>query len=99
MNLVDVKKLVRHWSDTSDDDWDSALLLAVGKKYSQALFFVHLAIEKKLKALVIKVSKNHAPFSHNLVYLAGAARFSLDSQETEWLTEISAFNISGRYPS
>jgi len=34
------------------------------EKYPYALFFGHLAIEKLLKALVVKQTKEHAPYTH-----------------------------------
>ena len=40
-------------------------------------FFGHLAIEKALKALVVKESGEHAPYSHSLVILAQKANIEL----------------------
>ena len=45
-----------------------------------ALFFAHLALEKALKALVVKATGDFAPLTHNLVVLA--EKTSLEFQES-----------------
>lgn len=49
---------------------DTGATLLRSKKFPYALFFGHLSIEKLLKALVVKHSGYHAPFSHSLGMLA-----------------------------
>ena len=70
-----------------------------GKRYSDCLFFCHLTIEKTLKAIVVKKTKTHAPYIHQLVDLAKIAEIKLAPQQIEDLTEITEFNIAARYTS
>jgi hypothetical protein len=44
-------------------------------------FFAHLSIEKALKALVVKATRDLAPLSHNLVLLA--EKTGLEFQEPD----------------
>lgn len=98
MNELNVKQVFEHWNKGAAQDWKSCLLLLSGKQYRQSLFFLHLTLEKKLKALVVLKTKKHAPFTHNLLILAGTAGLNLDKVEVDWLTTATTFNLSGRYP-
>jgi HEPN domain-containing protein len=63
-----VDKTVAYWLEGSEYDLDTAefrLRNQVGK-YPYALFFGHLAIEKLLKALVVKETRAQAPPTHSL---------------------------------
>jgi HEPN domain-containing protein len=62
------------------------------------LFFLHLALEKLLKALVCRQTQDLAPRTHNLIRLAELAGVSLDETQVHTLSEINAFNLEGRYP-
>lgn len=62
-----------------------------------AYFFAILMIEKILKGLVAEQTKNHAPYLHKLVDLAKLAKLELTKDQIKYLTEITAFNIAGRY--
>ncbi len=99
MTIKDVQKVVDHWYGSSASDVRSAHLLLVGKQLLQSLFFCHLAIEKTLKAIIVKETKDHAPFVHNLVYLAGKTSLELTKDDLVFLELMSRYNIEGRYPS
>lgn len=62
------------------------------------LFFVHLTLEKILKAPVCLQTKDLAPRIHNLIRLAELAELNLDPRQRELLAEINIFNIQDRYP-
>lgn len=98
MTLKDVQKVVTHWKDGSASDVRSAKLLLAGRQFLQSLFFCHLAIEKTLKAVIVRESKDHAPFVHNLVYLAGKTSLELSKPTIAFLELMSRYNIEGRYP-
>jgi HEPN domain-containing protein len=51
-----------------------------------------------LKALATKTIKDHPPFTHNLLYLAGKADIQLSKAQTEVLDQINRFNMEARYP-
>jgi HEPN domain-containing protein len=63
---IDVDRIVNHWIETSDDDFNTMLTLYSSKSYAWSLFLGHISIEKLLKALYVKQFKEHAPFTHNL---------------------------------
>jgi len=57
-----------------------------------------LALEKALKGLVCKTTRDIAPRLHNLARLAGLAGVELSERSRDILAEMNAFNIEGRYP-
>jgi len=67
------------------------------KHYSHCLFFCHLSLEKLLKGLVVKETKTHAPFVHDLVYLAKLTNLNFIQEQIKDLEEINKFNIKARY--
>lgn len=68
------------------------------KYYRHALFCGHLALEKFLKGKIVNATDNHAPHSHDLLYLAGLAKIDLEPEQQEFLSIVNKFNIEGRYP-
>jgi HEPN domain-containing protein len=88
---------IKAWVDSAADDWDTALTLLKNKKYSHALFFVQLSLEKLIKALHVKRQDDSPLFVHNLVLLAQKAELELSEYELTDLKEISGFNVSARY--
>lgn len=96
--MVDIEKQVTYWRDSSKDDWRVAKKLIADKEVLHALFFVHLTLEKTLKAHVCRQTKDYAPLSHNLLTLAKLASVELSSEQEDLLSEINTYNIRGRYP-
>ena len=79
-------------------DLEVAAILFKANKNSQSLFWCHLALEKLLKACVVRKTNKQAPYTHSLVLLAQTSEFILSDEQKEWLTEIGEFNAMGRYP-
>jgi HEPN domain-containing protein len=50
----DVEKTISYWLESAEYDLKTADSLFITEKYPYSLFFGHLAIEKLLKALVVK---------------------------------------------
>lgn len=98
MTIQDLQKLIAHWKNSSDYDWKTADSLFKSKKYPYALFMCHLAVEKLLKALIVRATKDHAPFTHNLVYLAGKLYLEFSKEQINLLEEMNEFNLEARYP-
>lgn len=94
---VDVKKLFEYWTSDAGYAWDVAETLFASKKYPEALFFAHLALEKLLKGLVVAETREHAPKIHDLVTLAKKADLALSQQQIDALNEYTTFNMAGRY--
>jgi HEPN domain-containing protein len=57
-----------------------------------------LYLEKLLKALVVEVTQEHAPLTHNLVLLAERFGLVLSDYERRILTIITDYNLITRYP-
>ncbi|MFH1652794.1 MAG: HEPN domain-containing protein [Pseudomonadota bacterium] len=98
MTPKDISKIIRHWQEASKHDMDVALSLFKTGKYDYCLFLCHLMLEKILKAIVASVTKEHPPFTHNLLYLAGKANLELTKVQIEELDKINKFNMEVRYP-
>ena len=67
---IDIEKTINHWITTSDRDFETMMHLYGTKDYHWALFIGHLVIERLLKAGIIRKSKDHPPFTHDLRRLA-----------------------------
>lgn len=91
------KKIINYWFTASKQDFETAEILFVNKKYHHALFFCHLSIEKILKAIIVKTTQEAPPLVHDLVRLAERTGIELSVKQKNELAEISAFNIEARY--
>ncbi len=94
---MDTGKIVKHWTESSDDDFGTMLVLFRAGSYNWALFMGHIAIEKLLKAYFVKQNGEHAPFTHNLYRLAEIGGLEVSEEQAEWLFRITTFNINARY--
>ncbi len=88
---------IKIWVDGSIDAMDTAQKLFESKKYHHALFFLHLAIEKILKALYISMKDEAPPYIHNLRQISEIAGLKFSEAEMDQLDQISEFNVSARY--
>src|SRR3990172_251441 len=95
---IDIGKHVAYWRTGATEDIENARLLLENDRRRAALFFAHLALEKALKALVVKATGDLAPLTHNLVVLA--EKTSLEFQESAriYFVEMNRFSLHGRYP-
>jgi len=94
---IDVDKVVKHWIETLDDDYETMLSLYNSKSYGWCLFLGHISIEKLLKAYFVLKNKTHAPFTHNLYRLAELNKLELSEEFSDWLDKITSFNLNARY--
>jgi len=96
---MDIKEHIRFWTDSADDDLDTAEQLFSAGKYDWCLFLGHLMLEKALKAHYVKDNENQMPPRvHNLVKLAEKTRLSLNEDLKIFLDEVTEFNLEVRYP-
>lgn len=98
MTVKDLRALIQYWLSGSEYDRKTAGDLFKSKRYPYCLFMCHLSVEKLLKGLLVKESGNHAPFTHNLVYLAGKLSLEFSKEQISLLEETNNFNIEARYP-
>lgn len=96
--MIDIEKQVAYWRDSALSDWEAAQVLLRRKLVWQGLFFVHLALEKVIKAHVCRKTQGLAPYSHNLVRLADVAELPLSPEQRRILARANQFNLEGRYP-
>ena len=94
---IDVDKIVKHWIETSDDDFNTMLTLYNSKSFSWALFLGHISTEKLLKALYVERFREHAPFTHNLYRLGELIGLEMSDEYSDWFDEITSFNLNARY--
>ena len=95
---VDVEKTINYWIDSAIYDIETGKALLRSKRYPYSLFFGHLAIEKVLKALVVKNSGDHAPYSHSLLILAKKTGIEMTDTMLDQLAEFMEFHTEARYP-
>ena len=84
------KKLVEYWQMGSVKDLETATdIISKTTRYAGGLFFLHLSIEKKLKALFVHKNGEQSPFSHNLVSLVEKCASSPESMGVIWLGQVA----------
>jgi len=96
--MVNIEKHISHWKNGADEDFEVADHLIKSGKIRHGLFFLHLTLEKILKAHVCRSSGDMAPRMHNLVRLAELSGINFLEENTDFLAEMNPLNIEGRYP-
>ncbi len=96
--MVDIAKQIVFWRESAKEDWAVARQLVDSGRIRHGLFFAHLTLEKTLKALICKHSKDLAPRLHNLSRLSEMTGITLEPEHIDILAETNAFHIEGRYP-
>lgn len=96
---VNIEKIYNYWVESSERDYQTMQHLFESQDYHWALFIGHLVIEKILKAKIVKETKNHAPFTHDLRRLAKITNLAFNKEFEDWLDTITTFNLNTRYDS
>ncbi len=96
--MVNIDKHISHWLNGAEEDWEVANQLILSDKIRHGLFFLHLTLEKIIKAHICRNTNDIAPKLHNLVRLAEVSGIYFDQMQTDLLAEMNPFNIEGRYP-
>jgi len=94
---IDIDKIVKHWIDTSEEDYQTMLSLYASKSYGWSLFLGHISVEKLLKAVYVNKCRKHAPFLHNLYRLAELSDIEITDEQSDWLDKVTSFNLNARY--
>ena len=89
----DNKNLIKHWIESSDNDFKTMEDLYQTKNNNWALFIGHLVIEKLLKALYLKKKDEFPPMIHDLRRISEKANVKIDTKMRIILDTISRFNI------
>jgi HEPN domain-containing protein len=95
---MNIDKQVAYWKDSASSNIETAEILLNKDKYTEGLFFCHLAIEKILKAHYVKHNNALAPKSHKLQYLAEQSSIELTETQKDFFSVLMQYQIEGRYP-
>ncbi len=96
--MINIEKHISHWQSGAEEDFEVAKQLIESDKIRHGLFFLHLTLEKILKAHVCRSSGDIAPRLHNLTRLAELSGITFPQDYADFLAEMNPFNIEGRYP-
>ena len=96
--MINIDKQVEYWRNGAIEDWQVGKELIGRDHFRHGLFFIHLALEKIIKANVCRKANDIAPPIHNLTRLADKAGLVLAEEQQNLLAEANEFNIEGRYP-
>ncbi len=90
------KQIIQNWTLKAKKDRETAKDLFKLGHYDWCLFIWHLALEKLLKAQLIK--QNLALiYTHDLFRLAKEIKVRISREQLAKLNEITTFNIEARY--
>ena len=95
---MDVAKQVEYWTTGSAEDLAAAESLLEKGHLRHCLFFAHLALEKMLKAHVVRVTHDVPPRIYNLVRLTHVAGLKLSGEEERFLRRFDLYQTQGCYP-
>ncbi len=89
---------IKNWLQFADSDMISAEALhRIGQELN-CLFFLQQAVEKTLKALLVKQTSVAPPRTHNLPKLAALCGLQLPSEQAQLLDDLVESYIDSRYP-
>lgn len=89
--------VVQKWVFSATEDLAIAKELQGSKRYAYCLFFCQLSLEKILKAVIVDITDDAPPITHDLVELAAVAKLSPNTEQEVHLREITTFNTEARY--
>ncbi len=94
---INTEQLIKHWINTSNNDYQAMLDMYKTKHYHWSLFLGHLVIEKLLKAVYIKNKEKFPPLIHDLRRIIEKTEIVLTDEQIVIFDTISRFNINARY--
>ena len=96
--MTNIPRQTEYWVKSAQEDFDVGRELVKADKSRHGLFFLHLALEKMLKACFCKTQRKTPPKIHNLSRLAELAKIEIDRKKQDGLEMINRFCLEGRYP-
>jgi HEPN domain-containing protein len=96
--MIDVQKQIDYWRNGAAEEWALTADLFKSGRTRHGLFFLHLTLEKIIKAHVCKKIGDIAPKDHNLIRLIEKAMLPMSEEDRSFLAAMTRFNIEGRYP-
>ncbi|MBF0155400.1 MAG: HEPN domain-containing protein [Magnetococcales bacterium] len=96
---MNIGRHIDYWRRGSDEDEETAAILLEKGKLREGLFFMHLSMEKVLKALVTRITAAPPPKIHNLVQLLQRTNIPMDQDGLKLFRLLNGYCMEGRYPS
>jgi HEPN domain-containing protein len=88
----------KEWFRQADYDMETAQALFDAGRYIYAVFMCHLSIEKALKGLYFKKHGEHAPKTHNLVFLIEQSEIECPENMKKFIARLNRESVVTRYP-
>ena len=89
---------VERWVEQANYDLDTARAMRSSGRFLYVIFCCQQAVEKALKAIIVKQTHDFPPRLHNLLRLAEIAGITMDPDRERFLGELSGYYIQTRYP-
>ena len=86
------------WVDQAQYDLETARAMLTSRRFLYVLFCCQQAVEKALKAVIVRRTGEMPPRVHNLLRLVEVAQVQPDQEQMRLLGELSAYYIQSRYP-
>lgn len=93
-----MKKETKLWLKQAEENYQDALYLYEGSRYSSSVFLCHQALEKILKACVVEFAHKVPSKVHQLDRIAKEAKLELPKNWPRELAEITRHFWRVRYP-
>ena len=95
---MDAQNQIINWQEKSKADLKDAENFIKKERVLHGLFLCHLAIEKILKAFIVKLTGKSAPKSHDILSLAENANLKFTNDELDFISSLITYKLHGRYP-
>lgn len=90
---------VNYWVKSAEMSHQTAIELPEIKRYLETLFYIHLTIEKYLKAVWVKQNlENNPPYTHDFSTLTNQIDIECLTEHYSFLLIAKGWNIETRYP-
>ena len=94
---MNITKHIDYWRTGSDEDWEMVEIAMEKGKIRHGLFFLHLAMEKLIKAHVTRTTAEPPPKIHNLIQLLKRANLPFNQEQAKLLMVLNSYCMEGRY--
>ncbi len=86
------------WKNQALYDLETAKAMLESGRWLYVLFCCQQAVEKTLKAVIAKKTKECPPRIHQLMRLAQVAKLEIGDENAVFLRELTSYYIQTRYP-
>lgn len=86
------------WYFQSDYDLETAKDMLKSGRNVYCIFMCHLSVEKALKGLFVKTTKQYPPKTHNLTFFIDKIGLKPETEDFAFLHSLNKVSIPTRYP-